>query len=125
MALPVVTSIAPTTGPSGGGTLVTITGTGFTGAIAVGFDFADATNIAVASDTQVIAVTPPGTTVANVTVVTPAGRSAINAAAQFSYAATTVASTAEPAYFVDPALTSTIVGSLVNVLSAQTSPDAV
>ena len=76
MAPPVVTSIAPTTGPAGGGTIVTITGTGLTGAIATGFGSADATNIAVASDTQVIAVSPPGTGDVNVTVVTAAGRSA-------------------------------------------------
>jgi hypothetical protein len=124
MALPIVTSIAPTTGPTGGGTIVTVTGTGLTGAIAVGFGASDATNIAVASDSQVIAVAPPGSSVANVTVVTPAGRSAINAAAQFSYSAPTATSTGTP-YFIDPALTSTIVGSLVNVLSASTSPDAI
>ena len=123
MALPIVTSIAPTTGPTGGGTIVTITGTGFTGAIAVGFGAADATNIAVASENQVIAVAPPGSSVANVTVVTPAGRSAINAAAQFSYAAPTQTSSGTP-YFIDPALTSTIVGSLVNVLTNSTSPAA-
>jgi hypothetical protein len=123
MALPIVTSIAPTSGPTGGGTIVTITGTGLTGAIAVGFGASDATNIAVASDTQVIAVAPPGSSVANVTVVTPAGRSAINAAAQFSYAAPTQTSSGTP-YFIDPALTSTIVGSLVNVLTAGTSPAA-
>jgi hypothetical protein len=124
MALPIVTSIAPTTGPTGGGTIVTITGTGLTGAIAVGFGASDATNIAVASDTQVIAVAPPGSSVANVTVVTPAGRSAINAAAQFSYSAPTATSAGTP-YFIDPALTSTIVGSLVNVLTASTSPNAI
>jgi hypothetical protein len=123
MALPIVTSIAPTSGPTGGGSIVTITGTGLTGAIAVGFGASDATNIAVASDTQVIAVAPPGSSVANVTVVTPAGRSAINAAAQFSYAAPTQTSSGTP-YFIDPALTSTIVGSLVNVLTAGTSPAA-
>jgi hypothetical protein len=124
MAAPVVTSIAPTTGPSGGGTIVTVTGTGFTGAIAVGFGSADATNIAVASDTQVIAVSPPGSGIGNVTVVTPTGRSAINAAAQFTYSVPAAASAA-PAYFVDPALTSTIVGSLVNMLNGATSPDFV
>jgi hypothetical protein len=123
MALPIVTSIAPTTGPTGGGTIVTITGTDLTGAIAVGFGSSDATNIAVASDTQVIAVATPGSSVANVTVVTPGGRSAINAAAQFSYAAPTTTSSGAP-YFIDPALTSTIVGTLVNVLNASTSPDA-
>ncbi|HVM98909.1 MAG TPA: IPT/TIG domain-containing protein [Caulobacteraceae bacterium] len=124
MAAPVVTSIAPTTGPSGGGTIVTVTGTGFTGAIAVGFGSADAANIAVASDTQVIAVTPPGTGIGNVTVVTPDGRSAINAAAQFTYSVPASAASA-PAYFVDPALTSTIVGSLVNMVNSATSPDFV
>jgi hypothetical protein len=124
MAAPVVTSIAPTTGPSGGGTIVTVIGTGFTGAIAVGFGSADATNIAVASDTQVIAVTPPGTGIGNVTVVTPTGRSAINAAAQFTYSVP-ASTSATPSYFVDPALTSTIVGSLVNMLNGATSPDFV
>jgi hypothetical protein len=123
MAAPVVTSIAPTTGPIGGGTIVTLTGTGFTGAIAVGFGSADATNIATASDTQIIAVTPPGTSVADVTVVTAAGRSAINPAALFSYSAPAPSGDNAP-YYIDPALTSTIVGSLVNVLSASTSPDA-
>ncbi len=124
MTLPIVTSIAPTTGPTGGGTIVTITGTGLTGAIAAGFGPADATNIAVASDTQVIAVTPPGTSTVNVTVVTPGGRSAINAAAQFAYAAPTATSGSSAPYYIDPALTSTIVGSLVNLLSSSTSPDA-
>ncbi len=123
MAAPVVTSIAPTTGPVGGGTIVTITGTGFTGAIAVGFSSADAANIATASDTQIIAVTPPGTSVADVTVVTAGGRSAINPAALFSYSAP-AAGGDKPPYYIDPQLTSTIVGSLVNVLSASTSPDA-
>lgn len=124
MAAPVVSSIAPTSGPTGGGTIVTITGTGFTGAIAVGFGSADATNIAVASDTQIIAVSPPGSSVSNITVVTPGGRSAINPAALFSYAAPAATGGATP-YYIDPALTSTIVGSLVNVLSASTSPDAI
>jgi IPT/TIG domain len=123
MALPIVTSIAPTTGPTGGGTIVTVTGTGLAGAIAVGFGAADATNLAVASDTQVIAVAPPGAGIANVTVVTAAGRSAINAAAQFTYAAPTATSSGTP-YYIDPALTSTIVGSLVNLVSASTSPAA-
>lgn len=124
MALPIVTSIAPTTGPTGGGTIVTITGTGFTGAVAAGFGPADATNIAVASDTQVIAVSPAGTGTQNITVVTPAGRSAINAAAQFAYAAPTASAGGATPYYVDPALTSTIVGSLINLISSATTPDA-
>ena len=123
MAAPVVTSISPTSGPAGGGTIVTVTGTGLTGAIAVGFGSADATNIAVASDTQVIAVTPAGSGTVNVTVVTSGGRSAISVAAQFAYTAATAATGASP-YYVDPALTSSIVATLVNVLNSSTSPDA-
>lgn len=121
MATPVVTSIAPTTGPSSGGTIVTVVGTDFTGAIAVGFGDADATNIAVASDTQVIAVSPPGTGATNITVVTAGGRSAVNTAAQFTYVAPP---TADQPYQVDPALASSIVGSLLNLVTASSSPDA-
>jgi hypothetical protein len=124
MALPIVTSIAPTTGPTAGGTIVTITGTGLTGALAAGFGPSDATNIAVASDTQVIAVSPAGTGTQNITVVTPAGRSAINAAAQFAYAAPTATAGSATPYYVDPALTSTIVGSLINLIGSATTPDA-
>ena len=100
-----------------------MTSTGLTGAIAVGFGSADATNIAVASDTQVIAVTPTGSGTVNVTVVTSGGRSAISVAAQFAYTAATAATGASP-YYVDPALTSSIVASFVNVLNSSTSPDA-
>ena len=43
-AAPTVTGLSPTTGPAAGGTLVTITGTGFTGATAVDFGTTAATN---------------------------------------------------------------------------------
>jgi IPT/TIG domain-containing protein len=121
MALPVVTSIAPTSGPAGGGTIVTVTGTGLTGALAVGFGSADATNIVPASDTQVIAVSPPGSGTVNVTVVTPAGRSTTSLGAQFAYSA---ASATSGTYFIDPALTSSIVGSLVSLVQGAASADA-
>ncbi len=121
MTLPVVTSIAPAFGPTAGGTIVTITGAGLTDAVAVRFGACEAGSIAVASDTQVIAVSPAGAGAQDVTVATPGGRSTANAASLFSYAASQAAGSA---YYVDPVLTSTIVGSLVSILSAAADPDA-
>ncbi|WP_432992225.1 IPT/TIG domain-containing protein [Dactylosporangium sp. CA-233914] len=67
------TSIFPTSGPDLGGTLVAITGTGFTGTTAVTFDGMNATSFTVNSDTTISAVTPPGTGPVSVTVTTPTG----------------------------------------------------
>ena len=52
MAAPTVTGISPTAGPLAGGTSVTITGTGFTGATAVDFGTIAATSFTVNSDTR-------------------------------------------------------------------------
>ncbi len=49
---PTVTSVSPTAGPLAGGTYVTITGTGFTGATAVKFGSTAATSFTVKSDTR-------------------------------------------------------------------------
>ena len=85
VAAPTVTGLSPTSGPAAGGTLVTITGTGFTGATAVDFGTTAATDFTVVNDTTITAVSPAGTGVANVTVTTPAGTSAISAADQFTF----------------------------------------
>lgn len=53
-----VTAVSPPIGPVQGGTLVTITGTGFTGATAVSFGGTPGTSISVLSDTQIIVVSP-------------------------------------------------------------------
>lgn len=56
-----ITGINPPNGPVGGGTTVTITGTGFSGgATTVAFGSNNGTNVAVASDTQLSVVTPAG-----------------------------------------------------------------
>ena len=71
---PKITSISPTSGPSAGGTVVTITGSGFTGATYASFDYDDATNVVVISDTQMIATTPESEAgVMDVQVITPSG----------------------------------------------------
>ncbi|MEU4555339.1 IPT/TIG domain-containing protein [Micromonospora violae] len=70
---PTITSIVPDTGPNTGGTTVTITGTGFTGATGVTFGDTPGTNLVVdPSGTSLTVVTPPGPVgPADVTVLVP------------------------------------------------------
>ena len=80
-----VTGLSPSAGPLLGGTLVTITGTGFTRATAVDFGTNPATNLTVVSDTTITAYSPAGTGTVDVTVTTPGGTSATSTADQFTY----------------------------------------
>ncbi|MEU2913760.1 IPT/TIG domain-containing protein [Streptomyces massasporeus] len=94
--VPVVTGMAPTSGPTSGGTSVTLMGTGFTGATAVTFAGVPAASFTVVSATQIAAVTPSGTAgAAVVTVTTPGGSSAPNTF--FFYAAPPVLNSVVPA----------------------------
>jgi hypothetical protein len=83
---PTVTKVTPVSGPTKGGTTVTITGTDFTGATAVDFGSASATAVRVVAPTVIAATSPPGTGTVNVTVTTPSGTSAVSAADDFTYA---------------------------------------
>ncbi len=73
-----IETISPDSGPAGGGTLITITGTNLAGTSAVLVGGFPATNMFVLSPTTVTAVTPPGSAgPAVVSVVTPAGTVAL------------------------------------------------
>ncbi|MGP3535803.1 IPT/TIG domain-containing protein [Microbacterium sp. RD1] len=63
-----VTGVTPGSGPTGGGSVVTITGQCFTGATAVLFGGTASPSFTVVSDTQIRATTPARTTVGDVTV---------------------------------------------------------
>jgi hypothetical protein len=103
---PTVTGISPTSGPTAGGTVVTITGTNFTGATSVRFGGAAATSLTVISATSITTTTSPaGTGTVDVVVTNPSGSSATSAADRFTYiqpvtlsSATLPAATAETAY---------------------------
>ena len=82
---PTVTSISPTSGPAGGGTPVTVTGTNFTGATAVHFGSTAASSFTVNSAVSISTTSPAGTGLVDVTVTTPAGTSATSANDQFTY----------------------------------------
>jgi hypothetical protein len=82
---PVVVLVTPATGSTAGGTEVTITGTGFTGATAVSFGGTAAT-FTVDSDTSISATTPAHAAgLVSVSVTTPAGTSTV--AGLFTYTA--------------------------------------
>ncbi|WP_392672249.1 IPT/TIG domain-containing protein [Streptomyces sp. LN785] len=67
--------ISPNQGSSGGGTLVTITGTNLSGTTAVRFGTRSATAVTNVSPTQVTAISPSGSGAVGVTVTTPGGTS--------------------------------------------------
>jgi hypothetical protein len=74
VAPPTVASIAPNSGPTQGGTAITITGTNFTSATAVTLGGTAATGVTVVNATTITAVTPAHAAgLVNVTVTTPAG----------------------------------------------------
>lgn len=83
---PTVTAVSPTGGPIAGGTLVTVTGTDFTGATDVKFGTLSGTDVTVVDATHITVKSPAqaaGTV--HVTVTTPDGTSATGTADQFTY----------------------------------------
>ena len=86
VARPVVTHISPPSGPHTGGTTVTITGTGFRGAMKVLFGATAATHVTVVSGTKITARSPAESSgVRDVLVVTAGGTSAVVSADRFTY----------------------------------------
>ena len=84
---PTVTNVSPNTGPSAGGTTVTITGTGFSsGLTSVKFGATPAASFSVVNDTTVTAVSPAQTvSTVDVTVTTANGTSITTPLDQFTF----------------------------------------
>jgi len=112
--VPTVTRIAPPTGTTEGGTTVTITGTGFTGATKVAFGTVAATSYKVLSDTEITAVSPAqAASIQNIHVTTPGGTSEpVVAVDPFTYVtpAATVTGVTPPAGTTAGGTTVTITG---------------
>ncbi|WP_235445011.1 beta strand repeat-containing protein [Streptomyces sioyaensis] len=74
LSAPVLSALSPSSGPAAGGTVVTLSGSGFTGATAVRFGAVPA-SFTVVSSTQIAATAPAGSGTAQVTVTTAGGTS--------------------------------------------------
>jgi hypothetical protein len=91
VAQPGVVLLSPVSGPTSGGTTVTIAGHDLLGASAVNFGSRPATSFSVASDSEIRAISPPGAVGAvDVTIVAPGGQSTATAADRFTYTACVV-----------------------------------
>jgi formylglycine-generating enzyme required for sulfatase activity/CxxC motif-containing protein (DUF1111 family)/subtilisin-like proprotein convertase family protein len=92
---PEISSVSPNTGPTTGGTAITITGTNLTGTSSVTIDGVAATSVSVVSSTTATAVTPAGTIGAKtVSVTTPGGTA--NLTSGFTYGAGPTISSVSP-----------------------------
>ncbi|MGH6760857.1 MAG: IPT/TIG domain-containing protein [Phyllobacterium sp.] len=106
---PTISSVAPNIGPATGGTVVTITGTGFTGATAVTIGGTAATGITIVNDTTISATTPAHAAGAvAVAVVTPGGNASLPNGFTYAAPVPTIASVA-------PATGSTVGGTSVTI----------
>ena len=85
VSAPRVTGLSPSAGSTSGGSAVTITGSGFTGATSVSFGTTAAASLSVSSDTTIQVTAPAGAGTVDVTVTTSAGTSATSAADRYNY----------------------------------------
>ena len=117
--VPTVATISPTSGRSVGGTNVTITGTGFTGASAVTIGGNAATGITVVNSTTIIATTPAGALgSASVIVTTPGGMNPANSLFTYTEPETVVH---DGSHSLAPELTD---GQVTSVSFGSTAPNA-
>ncbi len=98
LAAPTITSVSPTSGPSGGGTSVIITGTDLTGATDVSFGATPAASFTVDTPTQITATSPAHlAATVDITATTAAGTSATSANDEFTFVATPTITSVSPA----------------------------
>jgi uncharacterized protein YkwD len=115
-----VSGVVPDAGTAAGGTAVTISGAGFTGASSVKFGTTAATTFTVVNDTTITAVSPAHAVGAvDITVTTPLGTTPTLAADQFTYATpcTAVSIAAAPA-------SPQAVGATITLTASATCPSA-
>jgi formylglycine-generating enzyme required for sulfatase activity len=112
---PTLSSVAPSGGPTAGGTTITLTGTNFIGALSVTVGGVPATNVTLVNPTTITAVTPSGSLGSKAVAVT-AGGSTSTLAGSFLYATVPLWATAldfapNPAVVTNAALRNAITAS--------------
>jgi len=109
-AAPSISRVSPRSGPSGGGTAITISGTDLNDARAVTFGGVAATSFSISSATDIVATAPPHIAGAvDVAVTTPGGTATV--AGAFTYLAPSVTSVNPDSGTVAGGITVTIAGS--------------
>ncbi len=96
IAQPTVTSVSPNSGPTAGGTAVTITGTNFAAGATVTFGGTAATNVVVVSSTSITATTPAGSAGAVTVTVTNPGPQSGSLTNGFTYVVAPTVSNVSP-----------------------------
>lgn len=96
-APPTITNISPSSGPVGGGTTITITGTTFAATPAVKVNAVDATGESFTNSTSMTAVTPAGTAGPKDVLLTNPDTSNVTAAGAFTYIAAPTFTSVTPA----------------------------
>ena len=95
---PVITSLSPSTGSIAGGTIVTITGTNFTGATSVTIGGKAATPIVVVNNTTITCKAPVSTTAGPVDVIVTTGGGPSIAFSSFTYVTPAVITSISPTF---------------------------
>ena len=93
---PTVTGISPSSGPTKGGTTVTIRGSNFSGAVSAWFGARPARAVRSVSPSEIIATSPPGSGVVHVTVSATGGTSKKSPGDRFAYVAPPVVNAVTP-----------------------------
>ena len=96
VGLPTVSSVSPNSGPTTGGTAVTITGTNFATGATVTFGSTAATSVVVVNSTTITATTPAGSAGAVTVTVTNVGSQSGSLASGFTYMVTPTVSSVSP-----------------------------
>ena len=95
---PVITSLSPSSGSTVGGTIVTITGTNFTGATSVTINGKAATPIKVVDNTTITCKAPVSTSAGPVDVIVTTGGGPSSAFSSFTYVTPAVITSISPAF---------------------------
>lgn len=120
VAAPTVTSISPTTGPNGGGTAITISGTGFASGATVTVGGAACTSVTIVSSTSITCTTPAGSAGAQSVAVTVAGQTGTLADA-FTYTGTTTTTSTSATTTTTSATTTTTSTTVTTTTGSTTS----
>lgn len=106
---PSVTSLTPTSGPIAGGTLVTLTGSGFTGVTQVSFGSTVAPDFTVVSDTEIQVSSPTVNSSGSVPVTVTNSAGTSSASVLFTYTGTAAFTSETPTRIYDSRNTSPLV----------------